>query len=162
MSGDNPFGVSSDSYGDRSGRERSPVVAEVSPRTIEMLNQTRPWVQLMGVLLWIGTVLMGLGSIAVVFAALMSGQEIMVVVGALYVVGAIVYGVLAKSLTGYASRINSLRASERVDDLEDALESQKTFCKVCGIITLIGIVIYLLGIVLVVSGAIALNQFATP
>ena len=73
MSNDNPFEVSSGSYGDRSGVDRDASSAEVSRRTIELLNQTRPWVQLIGVLMWIGVVLMALVTIFLVGAALMGG-----------------------------------------------------------------------------------------
>ena len=158
MSGDNPFEVSSDAYGDRSGFDRGTVTAEVSTRTIELLNQTRPWVSLMGVLLWIGTVLMAIGSAFAVIAGLAAGQVGMVFIGGLYVVFTVVYGYLARSLTGYASRINRLNASERVEDLEDAIESQKNFWRTVGILTLVGIILYIGIIVMAFAGVAFLGN----
>lgn len=152
MSGDNPFEVSSDAYGDRSGYDRGVVTAEVSTRTIELLNQTRPWVSLMGVLLWIGTVLMGIGSVFVILGGLMAGQFGMFFIGGLYIVFTVVYGYLARSLTGYAGRINRLNASESVADLEDAIESQKNFWRTVGILTLVGIVLYIVFIAMMLAG----------
>ncbi len=161
MSNDNPFEVSSDSYGDRSDVDRDASSAEVSSRTIEILNQTRPWVQLIGVLMWIGVVFMALATIFLVGAALMGGGVGGgLVIGLLYGFITAVYWFMAKSLTGYASRINKLSASESVRDLEDALEAQKSFWKTIGIITLVTIAIYLVMIVLFVLGVAVLpNAF---
>lgn len=153
MSDDNPFQVSSDSYGDRSGRDRDVATAEVTPRTIEMLNQTRPWVQLIGVLLWIGTVLLAIGAIVGFFVGLAGGGAIpAMLMSAVYGIFVLVYGSLARSLTRYAKSINALNSSERVRDLEDAMESQKTFWRLAGIITLVTILIYLGLLVLLFAG----------
>jgi ABC-type multidrug transport system fused ATPase/permease subunit len=128
MSNDNPFEVSSDSYGDRSEADRDASSAEVSSRTIELLNQTRPWVQLIGVLMWIGVVFMALATIFLVGASLMGGGVAGgLIIGAVYGFMTFVYWFMAKSLTGYAKRINALSASESLRDLEDALEAQKNF-----------------------------------
>ena len=127
MSGDNPFEVSSDGYGDRSGYDRGVVTAEVSTRTIELLNQTRPWVSLIGILAWIGTALLVFVILGSAGMALAAGQPGMMLSAGVYLIMALIYGYIAKSLTGYARRISRLNVSERVEDLEDALESQKNF-----------------------------------
>ena len=152
------------SYGDRSGVDRDASSAEVSRRTIELLNQTRPWVQLIGVLMWIGVVLMALVTIFLVGAALMGGGlGGGLVIGLLYGFITAVYWFMAKSLTGYAKRINALSASESVRDLEDALEAQKNFWKTVGIITLVTILIYIVAIVLMIAGVgIMQNMFQRP
>jgi hypothetical protein len=153
MSNDNPFEVSSESYGDRSGVDRDTSSAEVSRRTIELLNQTRPWVQLIGVLTWIGVVIAALATIALVGLALAAGGiGPRLLMGVLYGFITFIYWFIAKSLTGYASRINRLSASESVRDLEDALESQKNFWKTVGILTLVMILIYIVMIVLFFLG----------
>ncbi|WP_417850594.1 hypothetical protein [Thalassoglobus sp.] len=148
MSSDNPFEVSGDSYGDRSGGDYDSSGVEVSGLSIQLLAETRPWVSLIGVLMWVGTVLMVLGSLFVIAAALFTGETGMILMGFLYVLIAVVYGIMAKSLTGYASKINSLIATERLVDLEEALRSQKTFWKTVGIIT----VIYLVCLILMIIG----------
>lgn len=154
MSSDNPFAVSPNSFGEVLPPDRDATHAEVTPRTIEMLNGTRPWVQLMGVLLWIGTVFLVLGSVGIIIASIFTSQPMLIAMGALYLVMAVVYGYLASSLTGYASRINALRASESVVDLERALESQKNFWRLIGIITLLFMGLYAVFIALMISGAL--------
>jgi hypothetical protein len=162
MSGDNPFEVSSESYGDRSPRDRDASVAEVSVRTLDMLNQTRPWVRFLSVLLWIGTVLVGVGSVIATIAALVSGGLEMLIIGPVYLIMAIIYGFFAMYLTRYANRINALIASESVQDLEDALESQKSFWRLAGIIALLMIAFYILIIVLVVAGFAFIPSMMDP
>ena len=164
MSNDNPFEVSSDSYGDRSGVDRDASTAEVSSRTIELLNQTRPWVQLIGVLMWIGVVFATIATIGLIGVALFAGGfGPGLFMGVLYGFVTFVYWFMAKSLTGYAKRINNLNASESVRDLEDALEAQKNFWKTVGIITLVTILIYIVAIVLMIAGVgLMQNMFQRP
>jgi len=159
VSDDNPFEVSSDAYGDRSGYDRGTVTAEVSTRTIELLNQTRPWVSLIGVLAWIATALLVLGVLAGVGMALAAGQPGMMLISVMYVIIALIYGYIAKSLTGYAKRISQLNISESVEDLEDALEAQKNFWKVAGIITLVVIIIYIGALLMMLAGVAFLGNF---
>ena len=157
MSVDNPFEVSSGSYGDRSGKDRDVVAAEVSTRTIELLNQTRPWVQAIGVLMWIGTVFLGIGAVFTVAASLMTQNTEFALFSILYVAMTLVYGALARSLTTYASRINTLNASEQVRDLEDALAAQKAFWRLAGIIMLVAIVVYVVILGLMISGVLMIG-----
>lgn len=150
MSSDNPFEVSSDSYNDKSGVDRDASSAEVSRRTVDMLKQTEPWVRLIGVLMWIGVVLMAIGTAAgIVFGITADAGLVAIIPGLLYGFVTVIYWMLAKSLTGYAKKISTLAKSESVVDLEDALEAQKTFWKIAGIMTLVTLVIYLVVLVAV-------------
>ena len=158
MSGDNPFGVSKSAYGDRSESDRDTMVAEVTTRTIDMLNQTRPWVQLIGVLMWIGTVLLGVFGALSIFGALLTQNLAMILIAVLYIIITLIYASLARSLTTYSGRISQLRVSEKVRDLEDALEAQKNFWRLAGIITLVTLLAYLVILVLVISGAAFLGN----
>lgn len=159
MSSDNPFEVSSDTYGDRSGRDRDASSAEVSARTLDMLNQTRPWVQFLGILTWISVILGGLiGGFGVIAILMAGGAGAALFQGLFLGIFLVIYGTFAKSLTGYAKSINKLNASESVADLEDALESQKTFWRLAGIITLVVLVIYLVMILLFVAGVGFMGQ----
>jgi hypothetical protein len=160
MSGDNPFEVSTSAIGDRSPRERDVMSAEVTTRTIEMLSQTRPWVQLIGVLLWIVTVILGIVSIVTIVLGFMArdANAVLVGMGIGYLIGTLIYWALAKSLTSYASRINALKASESVGDLEDALEAQKAFWRLAGIITVVTLLIYVVIFVVAISGAAFLGN----
>lgn len=153
MSTDNPFEASSETYGSRPAVDRDASSAEVSARTIELLVQTRPWVRLIGVVMWIMVVLMVLGSIFMIGLAVVSGQAEMFIAGPVYFVMAIIYGFLARWLNVYANRINSLSISESLSDLESALEGQKNFWRLAGIVTLVVLVIYALIIVLAVAAA---------
>ena len=69
----------------------------------------------------------------------------------------LVYGALARSLTTYASRINTLNASEQVRDLEDALAAQKAFWRLAGIIMLVAIVVYVVSLGLMISGVLMIG-----
>jgi len=134
--------------------DRDASFAEVSRRTVEMLSQTRPWVRLIGVLLWIGVVFLVLGALFMVIAGVAAqGAVIAVGLGLVYGVTAIIYGYFAKLLTAYAACISSLEASETVDDLEAALEVQKNFWRLAGIITVAFLLIYLFIIVFAILGA---------
>lgn len=151
MSDDNPFAVTSGSLDD-SRRDYDVTTAEVTTRTIELLSQTRPWVLLLGVLLWIGTVFL---AIACVFAGglgLITQNPTFLLMAVVYVLMTLVYGALARALTTCASKISQLVVSEKVRDLEDALEAQKTFWRLIGIITLVGIIIYVMVLIVMLSG----------
>ena len=160
MSGDNPFEVSPDGYGDRSGRDRGVVTAEVSTRTIELLNQTRPWVSLIGVVFWLITALYVIFALFAFVGVALAGQAAgaALVVAVVYGIVGLIYGYLAKSLTGYASRINRLNGSERVEDLEDAMEAQKNFWRLSGILLLVSIVLALVVIGLMFAGVAFLGN----
>jgi hypothetical protein len=160
MSGDNPFEVSTSAIGDRSPRERDVMSAEVTTRTIEMLSQTRPWVQLIGVLMWIATVILAICSIVMIVLSFMGPNPNPVVggMGVIYLLVILVYWAFAKSLTSYASRINALKASESVADLEDALEAQKGFWRLAGIITVVFLLLYVVILVFAFSGAMFLGN----
>ncbi len=146
MSSDNPFEVSDDSYGDRSGGDYDSSGVEVSGLTIQLLSETRPWVSLIGILMWIAVIFMGIASIIIMLVALFTGDIESIIVGFFYVIPTVVSGIMAKALTGYASKINSLIATERLVDLEEALRSQKTYWKTMGIVTVVYIVMFILAI----------------
>lgn len=150
---DNPFEVTSDSYGDRSGTDRDASAAEVSRRTIDLLVQTKPWVRLIGVLMWIGVVLAAIATAFLIAGAVFAGAEPgLLFMGLAYAFGTFVYWLMAKSLTGYAKKIDNLTRSESVADLEDAMEAQKVFWKTAGIITVVTLIIYIVILIAVAAG----------
>lgn len=123
----------------------------MTERAMDMLRQTRPWVMLFAILLWIAVGLMAIfgffGLLAVVVsigtanpsAGLGAG-----VVMLLFAAISLLYIMPALYLTRYASRIGQLQTMRRPDLLEQALESQKSFWKFFGVLTLIMIAINLL------------------
>ncbi|HEX8915645.1 MAG TPA: DUF4339 domain-containing protein [Humisphaera sp.] len=142
----------------------------VSPRAIEMLRQTKPWVRLFSVLLYIAVGLMGLLAVFQLIAGLLgssaassgSGRSRAAAGGiaavgmfsALFTLAAAgLYYIPAMYLGRYASRIDKLVRSRRQQDFEAALEAQKSYWKFIGILTLVVIVIYAIVFLFVVGGA---------
>ena len=83
------------------------------------------------------------------------------------IVGGVVYGALALVylipsvfLSRYASDIARLRSSLRVQDLEEALQSQKSFWKFIGIATIVMIVLYVLLLAVVFTSSV--DIFSSP
>lgn len=129
---------------------------DVPHEVIELLRKTKPWVRFLSVLGFIGLVLMLLGALgALVMAAAagsFSGPQVIPVVAVL-VAGAFQFPALL-FLSRYASRIKNLLASGHPQDLEDALSAQKSFWKYLGILTIVMIFLYIIGIIAaVVLGA---------
>ena len=134
------------------GGETSGLSPGVTPRSVALLGQTRPWVLLMSILMFIGAGLLGLvGLLAIVFSSLgtRTGSPVGifgylgVTLGLFYLAVAAFYFVPALYLFRYAANIARLRSSGRADDLENALESQKSFWKFVGIVSAIVLGIYL-------------------
>ena len=82
-------------------------------------------------------------------------------VGVIPMVVGLLYFFPALHLARYASRIGSLISSSRTEDLENALDAQKSFWRFSGILTLVVIVLYLLTILVVIIAAAAGASAAT-
>jgi hypothetical protein len=129
--------------------------AEVSPRAVDLLRQTQPWVRFLSVLIFIGFGLMMLGVVIGLLIAARSARMELVGVFAVYAVLGALYLAPAVFLGRYASHIANLRLSFRAHDLENALQAQKSFWKFVGILTVVMLVLYAVGIlVFVVGGAV--------
>lgn len=129
-----------------------------SPRTIELLRQTRPWVLLFSVLMFIVAGLMFLGGLAMAGIGLIGGRGAMSIAaigGVVYVLGGMLYFFPALYLGRYGSRIGSLAVTRRTDTLESALEAQKSFWKFLGVATLVVIGLYVALIVVVLIIGVA-------
>jgi hypothetical protein len=137
--------------GDESGQA-------ITHKVLSMLRQTQPWVRFLSVLGFICSAVMVLvGSIG--FVAMASAGARMeppgLIVLLAYIPAGILYFFPSLFLFRYASRINALWTTRSVRQLEDALEAQKSFWKFVGILMLVVIVLYLLGIVLAIMLAVA-------
>jgi hypothetical protein len=128
------------------GDESGQVMTE---KVLSMLRQTQPWVRFLSVLGFICSALMvlagSIGFLAMALGPAHAGPVESVVLLA-YVPMGILYFFPSFFLFRYASRINALWATRSVRQLEDALEAQKSFWKFVGILMLIMIVLYLLGL----------------
>ncbi len=137
--------------------------AEVSGAAVEAVRQTKPWVTLLGVL---GFILSGLflagALLMIVFglfsavggagaSAAMSGLA----VGAVYVPLALVYLYPALKLWKYSRAIGRLVTSYASSDLEDALREQKSFWKFVGVTSIVGIALYAVIFVVLISVVVA-------
>ena len=126
---------------------------DVSQRVVELLLATRPWVRLMGILLFITAGLMTLGSLFVTLAGLdvMAG----VAMAAVYLfIAVLFYLIPGVYLFRYASRISDLEVSRSLTHLENALEAQKTFWKYLGIVVLVVIGLYVCVLLIAVVAAL--------
>jgi hypothetical protein len=116
-----------------------------TPRAMDMLRQTRPWVRLVSILMFIGAALAILGvlsMLAVSFAATRGSFGAPMVMLILYTPFALLYIIPAVYLSRYAARINDLQKLNRADVLEKALEAQKSFWKFVGILIVVMIALW--------------------
>lgn len=120
---------------------------------MDMLRQTKPWVRFISVLMFIGAgfivvagliALVGLGSFGVrgsssYFMGMATGY---VLLGVLYLIPAIF-------LSRYASNIGRLVVAPNEQNLNSALQAQKSFWKFIGVLMLIILIIY--GVIFLVA-----------
>lgn len=143
-----PASAADDRMGDSPrGTERAD---RVSWRAVDMLRQTRPWVRLISILLFLGgaiSLLMGaLAGIAVLGGAMRGDHVAAVGAVAVYLVIGIVYIAPAIYLFRYASRIVLLEQFASFSNLEKALSAQKSFWRFVGIASLAVIGLYIVAI----------------
>jgi hypothetical protein len=124
------------------------------------LRGTKGWVLLFGILLFLGAAFMlvgGFGMIAgmgIIGAA--GGKDgppaaFFAAFGVVYLIFAVIYGFLAYYLVQYSVSIGTLLRNVRTQDLETALNHQRKFWKLAGIMALIGIVFMVLGIIAAIA-----------
>src|SRR5688572_21889694 len=100
----------------------------ITPRTVELLRQTRPWVMFFGVLGFVAAGLYALGGVWMMAATgLNARSSVPGTVGLLYVLVAGVFFFPALMLWRYWSRIGDMMVRGHVQDLEAALEAQKGY-----------------------------------
>jgi hypothetical protein len=150
----NPYAppASADPYGALSGPapDGAPVDGGAVPDAIvEHLRGTRPWVMFLAVIGFLGSgliVLLGLG--VAIAGALGTGSEIalMVGMGCGYVVLGGIYVLPAVGLVRYGTAIERLVRHPRMELLGAAIDQQRWFWKVVGIMTAVVIALYPIGI----------------
>jgi uncharacterized membrane protein len=130
---ENPYSSPSSNLGGRDSFSQS---KELSPRTLDIMDRTRPWAMLCAV------VLLATAGIALLQMVAPNGG------GAANMVGSIIQVILnlylGVTLMAYASRIKLLVGSRKASDLERALDSHRTYWKVNGVLILIG-AIFIIG-----------------
>ena len=130
----------------------------------QYLEQTRPWVRFMSVMIFIGAGMMVLLGIVLMLAGLagrfasgtaglgpMPGIVAGVIIGMVYIVLSTLYIAPGVFLSRYASAIRQLQSNRTAEMLENALRHQKSFWRYVGILTVImlfvGVLVFVFSIV---------------
>ena len=151
---ENPYSMP----GTESGSEQFvPKEISLSPAGQQFLNQTRPWVRFMSVMMFImagfmflaGLIMIGTGAVFVGQSRLNNPMSALgpAVAGTFYVILSLLYLAPGVFLHRYAGTIKLLESSRAAQALEDALKHQKSFWRYVGILTLISLI---LGVILVI------------
>jgi hypothetical protein len=144
--------------------DRTPGMDSITEEMIDALRGTKGWVLLIGILMFLGAALTALGGIAALFGSTMMGAVgvkgglpagAMIGMGAFYILAAVIYVFLGLHLVRYSSAIGRLAGSGQAGDMEAALEQQRKFWRLAGVLVLIMIVFMVLGII----AAIAIPAF---
>ena len=143
----------------------------VSQAAIQQLVGTRPWVIFFAVMMFIGSGFLVLGALGM---AMMGGMSsitssrsatpfpagIGFALAAVYLVLAVVYVFPGVKLVQYASAISRLVRTRQESDLVMALDRQRSFWKLVGIMMIVMIGLYVLFIIgVVLSGVAAASRF---
>jgi hypothetical protein len=127
----------------------------------QYLDQTRPWVRFMSILVFVGAAMMAVAGLVMMALIMVGGLGVArgtspfgaiggVVVGVFYLALACLYIAPGVYLHRYAGAINQLKATRAAGTLEDALRHQRSFWRFVGIMSIIGIAIGMIAMVLVV------------
>lgn len=147
---DNPYSSPTTVSADPTG------AGPVTPGVIQALAATKPWVRLCSIIGFIGAGLMILfGGFMLIGGGVMmagGGDQGMpfagfpIVMALFYIVLALFYLFPSIKLWKYGSHILALMSSNSAADLEAALDSQRSFWKFVGILVLVMIALYVIGI----------------
>lgn len=131
----------------------------VGAAVIDQLARTKGWTRFLSVLLWIGSVFLIMGALAMMAMGAFAGSigdEVSqqfaaiggaVVVGVFYLLLALVYIYPALKLGKFSSRVSDLMNVPSESNLIAALNEQRAFWKYMGIWMIIGIALYFLIII---------------
>lgn len=143
----------------------SAVVVGLTPLAQQYLDQTRPWVRFMSIVIFVMSglmVLMGIGMLLVSMfggfalrdtgaSGVLGSAMVGGLLALLYVALACLYVVPGMHLARYASAIKLLKTNCDTGLLEDALKHQKSFWRFVGILTAIGLALAVVGMILAVG-----------
>lgn len=138
---------------------RAPTTADrITANMGAYLRQTRPWVILVAVLMFIYCgIIVILGLVGMVGLAGRGGPGSCT--GLLFVLISLLYLIPGIYLIGYANAIGSFLRSGSAGDMESALKAQKSFWKFVGILIIIGLALAILGFM--IGGAAMMSMGRT-
>lgn len=128
--------------------------SQITHNMLASMRATRPWVLLIGIMCMLLTVLMIGVSLFIMlaggFGAAMADEMGMgalgavggLVLGGLYLLLSLIYALPGYFLLRYGGAIGRLNRSHAVEDMETALEFQKKFWRLVGILVLLIILLY--------------------
>jgi len=122
--------------------------APVPGAVVQLLAQTRPWVKLVSVLFFIALGLMVIAFVFIFAAIGGLGRSEKLAMTAFIPLGILMLLYLPPTLFlwQYAGHIRRLQAGGGMRSLEEALASQKSFWKYVGILAVVVLVLYFVGI----------------
>ncbi len=124
----------------------------ISDAMIESLRGTKPWTTFMAIMLFIITAFTLLGTIGMIIGGLamtMMGADkvsdgassVFLVIGVVYLLLTVIYFLLGFYLIKFSTAIGRLLMSGQSAEMANALEQQRKFWKLTGIMTIVGIVL---------------------
>jgi len=134
------------------------VSGNISDAMIESLRGTKPWTMLIAVMLFVVAGFMLLGTFGVIIGGLamtaMGGgnvptemRSVFLAIGVVYSIFSVIYFLLGFYLIKFSTAIGRLLANGQPAELASALEQQRKFWKLAGIMTIVGIVLMVVWIV---------------
>ncbi|MGE9269727.1 MAG: DUF5362 family protein [Verrucomicrobiales bacterium] len=133
----------------------------MSAGVLQALKGTKPWVRFCSIIGFIGTGLIFLIAIVIGLSGSFMGSTgsssftgMSLLMGIIYAVMGLIYLFPSIKLWKYGSRIADLMRSQSVQDLEAALSEQRGFWKLVGIMMIVFIGLYVVGIIIGVAVAL--------
>ena len=128
----------------------------VSPMIMEALTRTRGWVRFFSILGFIACGFLVLGGLILLVGGTRFGDGVHVVIGFVYFLCAAQAFFPALKLTQFANRITSLQESHAEDDLVSALDIQRSYWVMLGIMAIVTISLCLLAIPFIIIVGLSL------
>lgn len=138
----------------------TPSGQNITGEMIESLRGTKTWVLLVGILSLIGAGFMVLAGVAMLFGSAFMGSVggegasppgMLIGMGVGYILFAVIYIFPGLFLIRYSSAIGRLLSSGQAQDMEDALNQQRKFWKLIGVLVLIMFVIMVVGVIAAIA-----------
>jgi hypothetical protein len=143
-----------------------PVDIPFTPTAQQLLDETRPWVLFLAVMIFIASAFMALAGVSIILMgigmgsfSLTRGRSVLapaagnIIGGFFYILMSIVYVAPGVFLLRYASAIKLLEVNRSAQVLEDALRNQRSFWRYIGIVTIISLILAILFVILGLAAA---------